>query len=105
MALTVPPRSVSGNISGIYKTEAEARPDHFLSQEAAQATRRLPCCNSSHYWGVSVDEVVLIPNATTAVNTVLRNLIFVTDDLMLYFSTIYGACEKTIEHVWLLSWY
>ncbi len=47
----------------------------------------------------SVEEVVFTPNATTGVNTVLRNLRYDDGDIILYLSTAYGACEKTILHV------
>jgi selenocysteine lyase/cysteine desulfurase len=43
--------------------------------------------------------LVFIPNATTAINIVLRNLVFQPGDHILYFATIYGACEKTIEYI------
>lgn len=48
-----------------------------------------------------VDTVVFVPNATTGVNTVIRNIVWNEDgkDEMLYFSTIYGACGNTIEYV------
>lgn len=42
---------------------------------------------------------MLLPNATTGINTVLRNLVFSAGDKIIYFATIYGACEKTIEYV------
>ncbi|KAK5655849.1 hypothetical protein OQA88_5388 [Cercophora sp. LCS_1] len=47
--------------------------------------------------GVHTDEVVLIPNATTGVNTVLRNLRFEEGDVIVYPETIYGACLKTVQ--------
>lgn len=40
-----------------------------------------------------------MPNATTGVNTVLRNLVFAPGDHILYFATIYGACEQTIAYI------
>jgi selenocysteine lyase/cysteine desulfurase len=49
--------------------------------------------------GVPVDDVVFVPNATTGVNTVLRNLKFVEGDVVLHFSTIYGSCEKTLASI------
>lgn len=48
---------------------------------------------------VPADEVVLVPNATMGVNTVLRNLRFAPGDKIVYLSTAYGACEKTVDHV------
>jgi selenocysteine lyase/cysteine desulfurase len=47
--------------------------------------------------GVSMDEVVFVPNASTGVNTVLRNLVYRKGDIMLHSSTLYRACEKTIS--------
>jgi hercynylcysteine S-oxide lyase len=32
-------------------------------------------------------------------NTVLRNLVYKPGDVIIYFSTIYGACEKTAEYI------
>ncbi|KAJ4364707.1 hypothetical protein N0V83_009304 [Neocucurbitaria cava] len=43
--------------------------------------------------------LVFVPNATTGVNTVLRNLVFEKGDHILYFDTIYGACEKTVAYI------
>jgi selenocysteine lyase/cysteine desulfurase len=48
-----------------------------------------------------VETVVFVPNATVAVNTVFRNIMWDQDgrDEILYFSTIYGGCGKTLECV------
>jgi len=45
---------------------------------------------------VPMEECVFVKNATTGVNTVLRNLVFKEGDVIVYFATIYGALEKTI---------
>lgn len=54
---------------------------------------------AASFLGAPTDEVVFVPNATTAVNTVLCNLEFSEGDVIVYFSTAYGACEKTIEYI------
>ncbi|KAI1444420.1 PLP-dependent transferase [Annulohypoxylon stygium] len=76
--------------------ETEARPDTFirftypkLLREARDVVAPL--------LGADTDEVVFVPNALTAVNTVLRNLMYQDGDVILYFSTIYDACLKTVE--------
>ncbi|KAI1455056.1 aminotransferase family protein-like protein [Annulohypoxylon moriforme] len=76
--------------------ETEARPDTFIRftypkflREARDVVAPL--------LGAETDEVVFVPNALTAVNTVLRNLTYQDGDVVLYFSTIYDACLKTIE--------
>ena len=43
--------------------------------------------------------MVYLPNATTGINTVLRNLEFNEGDYILYFATIYGACEKRVAYI------
>lgn len=48
-----------------------------------------------------VEAIVYVPNATAGVNTVLRNLVWNENgkDEIVVFSTIYGACGKTVEYV------
>lgn len=43
----------------------------------------------------------MIPNATTGINNILRDFVYDADgrDEILYFSTIYGACGKTVNYV------
>jgi selenocysteine lyase/cysteine desulfurase len=43
--------------------------------------------------------LVFVPNASTGVNTVLRNLTFSPGDHILMSSTIYGAVEKTVAYI------
>jgi hercynylcysteine S-oxide lyase len=78
------------------QVEAQARPDTFrrlqyprLLQESREALAPL--------LGADTDEVVLVPNAATAFNTVLRNLTYKQGDVILYFSTIYSSFLKTIQ--------
>jgi len=53
----------------------------------------------ARYLNVPVETLVFVPNATTGVNTVLRSLVFQPGDMIVYFATIYGACEKSVEYV------
>ncbi|KAK6853633.1 Hercynylcysteine sulfoxide lyase [Apiospora arundinis] len=83
-----------------YQDRAASRPDPFLryeqpklldeSREAVAKVLRAPA-----------ETVVLVPNATAAVNTILRNLAWSPDgrDEILHFSTIYGGCGKTIDYI------
>lgn len=64
-------------------------PDLLIKSRAAAASLS----------GAPTDDVVFVPNATTAVNTVLHNLNFVEGDTIVYFSPAYGACEKTVQYV------
>ena len=49
--------------------------------------------------GAPVQDVVLVSNATTGTNTVLRSLKFAPGEQILTFSTSYGALEKTVRFV------
>jgi len=77
---------------------AEASPDRFIRYEYP---RRLDESRQAMatYLNVPVETVVFLPNTTTGINTVLRSLKFEKGDRIVYFSTIYGACEKTIEYI------
>lgn len=80
------------------QTAAIARPDTFISFTTFPLLAKSRALLSP-LLGISPDELVLIPNATTGVNTVLRNLSFSPSDVIIAFSTIYPACEKTIASI------
>ncbi|CAG8949175.1 hypothetical protein HYFRA_00004798 [Hymenoscyphus fraxineus] len=78
----------------LQKLEAE-RPDTFIVFDLPKlidASREAV----APLLGAPVDEIVFVPNATTGINTVLRNLRFEEGDVIVHFSTIYDSCEKTI---------
>ena len=81
-----------------FQDAAEARPDRFIRYDLP-----LQLDDSrtvlAQLLRVPVDEVVFVPNATTGVNTVLRNLRYAPGDTIVYFATVYAACEKTIEYL------
>ncbi|KAL1981383.1 hypothetical protein VTN96DRAFT_2726 [Rasamsonia emersonii] len=81
-----------------FQDEAEAYPDVFIRRDrpilldkAREAVARLLKASSK--------ECVFVRNATTGVNTVLRNLVFSEGDVIVYFATIYGAIENAIVHL------
>lgn len=78
--------------------ETEARPDLFIRKRLPKLLDESRAAIAP-LLDVPVDEVVFVPNATTGVNTVLRNLVFGEGDLISYFSTIYDACEKTVQYI------
>ena len=78
------------------QSETEARPDTFIRCTYPNLLRESRSALAP-LLGADVGEVVLVPNATTGVNTVLRNIPFLPGDVILYFSSIYGACENTIQ--------
>lgn len=81
-----------------FQTLSQARPDTFIVYDLPKLIDE-----SRHaiapLLGAGVDEVVFVPNASTAVNTVLRNLKWSEGDVVVHFSTIYAACEKTLASI------
>ena len=91
------PRMIQA-VQDAFQKQCHARPDPFIKydlpkliDESRKAIAPL--------LGVEVDEVVFVPNATTGVNVVLRNLQWEKGDVVVHFSTIYGACAKTLASV------
>lgn len=93
------PRAIQSRMRH-YQDEVEAQPDPFIrytypqlldeSREAVAGLLRVP-----------VETCVFVANATAGVNTVLKALEWYEDgkDEILYFSTIYGGCGKTVDFI------
>lgn len=77
---------------------SEARPDNFQRFEFPLMLDRSRVAMAS-FLNVPVDEVVFVPNATTAINTVLQNLRFKKGEVILHLSTLYGSVAKMIEYI------
>lgn len=82
------------------RNECEGNPCPFI---VYQFPRLLDESRSamSEFLGVPKSTIVFVPNATTGVNTVLRNLVWniAGKDEILHFDVIYGACGKTARYV------
>mmetsp|Transcript_8100 Transcript_8100/g.24062 ORF Transcript_8100/g.24062 Transcript_8100/m.24062 type:complete len:441 (+) Transcript_8100:234-1556(+) len=78
--------------------QAEGRPDAFLRM---YFPAQLPKIRSLVADVVKCDreDLVLVPNATTAMNAVLRSQSFATGDRIVYFSTTYAAIKKLVHFV------
>ena len=77
---------------------SEAKPDTFIRYDYPKLLDSA-CTAIASFLDVPAQEVVLMQNATTGVNTVLRSLIFEERDVILHLSTAYGACAKTIDYI------
>ena len=77
---------------------AEARPDAWMRHEIP---KRIDASRSAmaEYLGVARDEVVFLPNATTAINVILRSLTFRKGDVIVHFSTVYESVGKTVDYL------
>lgn len=81
-----------------FQALAEARPDPFVRYHYSALLDKSRAAVAS-LLNAPPDEIVFLPNATTGVNTVLRSLVFEEGDAIAYFSSIYGACEKTVQYI------
>jgi selenocysteine lyase/cysteine desulfurase len=91
------PRAVRTTLRSL-QDQVEGSPDRFirytfprLVDQSREAV--------AQYLNAPVETVVFVPNATTGVNVVLRNLVYKPGDVIIYFSSIYGACQKTIAYI------
>ncbi|KAK2789962.1 hypothetical protein FQN52_005770 [Onygenales sp. PD_12] len=78
-----------------FQDEVEARPDPFIRYYDAEYLD-VSRTAIAKMLNVPVEEIVFTPNATTGVNTVIRNLAYAQGDVAIYFATTYGACEKML---------
>lgn len=83
-----------------YQDASELAPDRYIRYEYPRLLDASRQAAAAHLH-VDPDELVLVANATTAVNAVLRNLAprWVPGDVILFLDTVYGATRKTIDWV------
>lgn len=91
------PRQVQTRLRAA-QDSAEAFPDKYIRYDFPVALDKSRAAIAD-YLQVPMSSCVLIENATTGVNLVLRNLVYKPEEVIVYFDTIYGACEKTILSV------
>ena len=77
---------------------SDAKPDTFIRHALPELIENSRVAVAP-LLGVPVGEVVFVPNATTAINTVLRSLVYEKGDVVVYFNTIYHAEWNTLKYV------
>jgi selenocysteine lyase/cysteine desulfurase len=77
----------------------QAEPDNFVRYTYPGKLDNIRALLAEHLHAADKDEIVLVPNATTALNTVLRNLKYEPGDLIAYVRGTYGAIEKTVDYL------
>ena len=78
--------------------ELERNPVEFLGRRSAGLLRAAREALGQHL-GAQADDLVFVPNATTAVNTVARSLQLQPGDEVLATDHEYGACDATWQRV------
>jgi selenocysteine lyase/cysteine desulfurase len=88
------PRFVRARLREL-QDEAEAEPDIYIRASHVKymnESRHL----LAKYLNAPASTIVLVPNATTGLNTVLRNIVYKERDTIICFSTTYGSMVKTL---------
>ena len=77
---------------------SEQRPDKFQRYECPLMLDKSRAAMAS-FLDIPVNEVVFVPNATTAINVVLYNMSFEKGEAILHLSTLYGSVAKMLEYL------
>ncbi len=76
----------------------EKQPLQFLGRDLEGLLDEARGCLAD-FVGVDRDDLVFVPNATVAVNSVLRSLVFETGDEILLTDHIYNACGNAVNYL------
>jgi isopenicillin-N epimerase len=85
-------------VQAALRLEMEREPVDFLSATMPSRLNEVRQALAD-FLGAAPEDLVFVPNATTAVNAVLRSLSFEPGDELLLTSHTYAACRKTAEFV------
>ncbi|KAG0330864.1 hypothetical protein BG004_001946 [Podila humilis] len=72
--------------------------DRWVRRELSDALAKVRG-QIAEYVNCDADELVLVPNTTTGINSVIRSIEFVPGDRILRLTTGYGAVNKTIDYI------
>ncbi|KKP00341.1 aminotransferase [Trichoderma harzianum] len=92
------PRPVRDALRSV-QDAVQAEPDSFVRYKYPERLDEIREIVANLVHAASTDEIVLVPNATLALNTVLRNLRYEPGDLIAYVQGTYGAIEKTVDYL------
>ncbi|KAK8137060.1 hypothetical protein PG984_005000 [Apiospora sp. TS-2023a] len=80
------------------RAEVEAAPDPFIALEFSRRLAR-PRQLAARMLRCPVDELVFVPNATTGIDTVLKNLVWQPGDVILCYEVVYGSVANGLEYL------
>lgn len=91
------PRAVQTRLHEI-QAMFESRPDFFMHEEAPTMVKQSRAAVAA-LLNAPLDDIVLVPNASTATNVILRSLTFNEGDVLIHLSTAFGAVQKTLQYL------
>lgn len=81
-----------------FQHQVDAQPDVFIRYKLPELIDKSRSA-VAQLINADVDNVVLVPNASTGLNTVLRNLTYEKGDKLVYLSTTYSGMEKALIEI------
>jgi selenocysteine lyase/cysteine desulfurase len=81
-----------------FQDEGEAKPDRFIRYTYPDRLNEIRA-TLAKILNAATDEIVIVPNASIAINTVLRNFSFSDGDKIVYLGPVYGAVKKTLQYL------
>lgn len=87
------------NVFRHYQERTEARPDAFVRYEYRTHLLDKSRQALAEYLKVPMENLVFVLNATTAFDTILRNIVFKPLDVVIGFASIYGSFENTLIYL------
>ena len=82
-----------------YQDRTEGRPDTFIRNEYRAHLLDQSRKVIAEYVHAPVDAIVLTTNTSTAIDTILRNLVYKPGDVIVTFSTVYGAFRNLLLYL------
>lgn len=82
-----------------FQDASEAAPDRYIRYEYPALLDKSRAAAASSYLDVPVDDLVIVPNVSTAINTILRNIQFEEGDVIVYLDIGYRSNVNTIEYI------
>ncbi|KAK8029653.1 hypothetical protein PG993_010944 [Apiospora rasikravindrae] len=80
------------------RAEVEAAPDPFIALDFSRRLAR-PRQLAAQMLNCPADELVFVPNATTGIDTVLKNLVWQPGDVVLCYEVVYGSVANGLEYL------
>lgn len=81
-----------------YQNRAETNPDRWfrldVQNEMINVRKRL-----SEYLSCDSDDIVILDNASSAINSILKSLKFQSNETILYYNIAYGMVKLTLQYV------
>ncbi|KAK8096985.1 aminotransferase family protein [Apiospora kogelbergensis] len=80
------------------RAEVEAAPDPFIALDFSRRLTR-PRELAAQMLRCPVDELVFVPNATTGIDTVLKNIVWQPGDVILCYEVVYSSVANGLEYL------